>query len=125
MGRLRCNSSLHQDNTPLLYSKTRVHRGVHIFLIFALKHRLWVLVRTASLTEAVLTYTNNLCFDQKNKKNVTFFHLKIQVFTALKNCSILHGHVIEMACKKAAIARINDGLDWGSQKSLIVKIFAP
>ena len=35
--------------TPLLYSKTGVYRGIHIFLIFAPKHRLWVLVRTASL----------------------------------------------------------------------------
>ena len=34
--------------TPLLYSKTGVHRGIPIFLIFALKRRLWVLVRTAS-----------------------------------------------------------------------------
>ena len=35
--------------TPLLYSKTGVNRGIHYFLIFALKHRSWVLVRTASL----------------------------------------------------------------------------
>ena len=50
--------TLHQDNmsvcfippyTPLLYSKSGVYRGKHYFLIFALKHRLWVLVRTASL----------------------------------------------------------------------------
>ena len=48
----------HQDNmsvkcippyTPLLYSKTGVYRGIHFFLIFSQKHRLWVLVRTASL----------------------------------------------------------------------------
>ena len=48
---------VHQDNmsvqfippyTPLFYSKTGVYRGIH-FLVFALKHRLWVLVRTASL----------------------------------------------------------------------------
>ena len=48
---------IHQDNmsvyfipsyTPLLYSKTGVYRGIHYFLIFALKHILWVLVRTAS-----------------------------------------------------------------------------
>ena len=25
--------------TPLLYSKTGVYRGIHFFLIFALKHR--------------------------------------------------------------------------------------
>ena len=50
----------HQDNksvcfippyTPLLYSKTGVYRGVHYFLIFALKHRLWILVRTASFEQ--------------------------------------------------------------------------
>ena len=48
---------IHQENmpvtciphqTPLLYRKTGVCRGKPIFLIFALKHRLWVLVRTAS-----------------------------------------------------------------------------
>ena len=37
--------------TPLhpTFSKTGVYRGMHYFLIFALKHRLWVLVRTTSL----------------------------------------------------------------------------
>ena len=34
--------------TPLLYSEIGVYRGIHNFLFFALKHRLWVLVRTAS-----------------------------------------------------------------------------
>ena len=36
------------DLYPLLYSKTGVYMGIHYFLIFSLKHRLWVLVRTAS-----------------------------------------------------------------------------
>ena len=35
--------------TPLLYSKTGVYWGIKFFLVFALKHRLWVLVRTASM----------------------------------------------------------------------------
>ena len=34
--------------TPFLYSKTGVPRGTPIFLICAPKHRLWVLIRTAS-----------------------------------------------------------------------------
>ena len=34
--------------TPLLYSKTKFYRGIYYFLIFALKHILWVPVRTAS-----------------------------------------------------------------------------
>ena len=49
---------------PILYSKTGVYRGIHYFPIFALKHRLWVHVRTAS-NEAVLTSTHNLCLEQK------------------------------------------------------------
>ena len=49
---------MHQDNmsvcliphyTPLLYSKSGVYRGIHYFFIFALKHILWVLARTASM----------------------------------------------------------------------------
>ena len=51
--------------TPLSYSKTGVYRGMHYFLIFALKHILWVHVRTASINEAVLTCTCNICFEQK------------------------------------------------------------
>ena len=42
---------IHTPYTPLIhvYSKIGVYRGIHNFLNFALKHRLWVLVRTASL----------------------------------------------------------------------------
>ena len=35
--------------TPLVYSKTGVYRGYTLFSYFALKHRLWVRVRTASV----------------------------------------------------------------------------
>ena len=91
-----CNAS-HQDNmsvrfippfTPLLYSKTGVYRGKHYFLIFASKHRLWVLVRTAVPTIDVLN---------KNKKNIRIFRLKINIFTAVKYCCILHGRVCIMS----------------------------
>ena len=34
--------------TPLLYSKTGVYRGMHYFSYFCSKHKFWVLVRTAS-----------------------------------------------------------------------------
>ena len=37
-----------------------------VFLISAQKHRLWV-------AEAVLTSTHNQCFEQKYKKNISFF----------------------------------------------------
>ena len=48
--------------TPLLYSKTGVYRGLHFFLIFALKHILWV------LDEADLTCNHNICFEQEYEK---------------------------------------------------------
>ena len=46
---ITCPCVLYPPYTPLLYSKTGVYRGIHYFLIFALKHILWVLVRTASM----------------------------------------------------------------------------
>ena len=36
---------------------------------------------------------HNQCFEQKIRKNITIFHLKIIIFIAVKYCSILHGHV--------------------------------
>ena len=57
-------------HTPLLYGKTGVCRGITIFLIFAPKHRLWVLV---------ITCTHNLCFEQKYQKFSTenFHYIKL------------------------------------------------
>ena len=82
----------HQDNmsvqcippyTLLLYSKAGVCSGMTIFLIFAPKHRLWV------LAEAVLMCTHNLCFEQKQEK-----YRKIFMFYNFRNHCILHGHVV-------------------------------
>ena len=47
-------------------------------------------------TEAVLTCTHNLSFEQKRRKNITIFHLKIIVLIAVKNCNILHRRVFVM-----------------------------
>ena len=41
--------SIYPLYTPFLYSKTGVYRGIHFFLFFVLKHRSWVLVKTASV----------------------------------------------------------------------------
>ena len=90
--RIKCPCVLYMY---LLYSKTGVYMGTHYFLIFALKQILWILVRTASINETVLTCTNNICFEQKyenSKKN----RLKIVIFTAVKNRCILHGRVLVM-----------------------------
>ena len=47
------------------------------------------------LNEAVLTCTHNLCFRAKEKK-ILIFHSKIDIFTAVKYCSIFHGRVMVM-----------------------------
>ena len=67
--------------TPHFYIVKLGFAGYTFFLIFALKHRLWVLV---------VPRINVL---SKNKKNITIFHLRIIVFRDVKNCSILHGRV--------------------------------
>ena len=66
--------------------------GVYIvFLISALKHRLWVLVRTA----AVLTSTHDLCFEQKCEKYMSFLSEKFQ-FLEVKFSIYLNRRVFVM-----------------------------
>ena len=48
------------------------------------------------LNEAVLTSTHNICFGQKYENSKKKIRLKIVIFTAVKYCSILHGHVFIM-----------------------------
>ena len=76
--KLGLNTMFHQENmsvkcippqTPLLYRKVGICRGLSIFLIFAPKHRLWVLVRTA-LPIYVLSE------NKKNIKNFQFLQLR-------------------------------------------------
>ena len=47
--------------------------GIHFFLIYALKHRLWVLVRTASMRRFCRVPTINVL--SKNEKNIIFFDI--------------------------------------------------
>ena len=80
--------------TPLLYSKTGVYRGMNYFLIFALKHILWVLVRTASMRRFYRVPTIYVL--SKNMQIVKKIQLKNVIFTAMKNRCILHGRVFVM-----------------------------
>ena len=67
--------------TPLLYSKTGFTE-VFIFAYFCSK--------TYIDRGYSLKCTHNLCFEQKKKKNITNFHQKIIIFTAVKYCSLLY-----------------------------------
>ena len=80
--------------TPFLYRKTGVCRGIPIFLIFAPKHRVWVLVRTALARRFLRVPTINVW--SKNKKNDKIFLMKFSIFAFEKNLCILHGHVFIM-----------------------------
>ena len=85
---------MYTPRTPLLYSKTGVFRGIPIFLIFAPKHRLWVLVRTASARRFKRVPTIYVL--SKNKKNINIFLMKFSIFKMKKNLYILHGQVFVM-----------------------------
>ena len=56
---------------PLLHRKTGVCRSIPIFVMFAPKHSLWVLIK------AVLMCTQSLCFEQ----NLFSANLKISVYS--------------------------------------------
>ena len=70
----------HDEAQILSSSKIGVDKGIHYFLICALKHK------------AVLTCTHNLCL-RKNRKITSFFSSKINILTAFKNHCILHRHI--------------------------------
>ena len=65
---------------PHFYIEKLGFSGVylHTFLIFAPKHRLWVLVRTTG--EAVLTSTHNLCFGAKIRKIGILLHTPVLLY---------------------------------------------
>ena len=50
--------------------------------------------RQNRLIEAIQKCTHNRCFRVKIRKNITIFHLKITIFTVVKNRSILYSRVI-------------------------------
>ena len=94
----------HHENMPICVDPLKPHfyivklrfTGVYIifFLFLLKKHRLWVLVTTASQRqflqvpticfeqkcEAVLIGTHNLCFEQKYENISFFFYLKVFSF---------------------------------------------
>ena len=74
---------------PILYSKTRVYRGIHISLGFAPKQRLLI------HAEAVLTCTHHLCFEQKQEKISNIATIFFNVDNLRKIC-ISHGSVFVM-----------------------------
>ena len=80
---LTCLCNVDPLSSHLDVVKLRFIGAIHYFLNFALK------------IDCEYSCTHNLCFEQKRKK-ITIFHMKIIVFSAVKNCSILHRRVIVM-----------------------------
>ena len=78
--------------TPHFYLVKLGFTGEYIiFLFFSLKH---------IFNEAVLTCPPNICFEQKYE-NSQKSQLKIVIFTAVNNRSILHGRVFVMYSEKS------------------------
>ena len=84
------------------------HRCNCIFLVFALKHRLWILVRGFRRNPQFIVKS-------KNKKNINIFRLKFVNFTALKIRRILHKHVMVRECYIANIVHLFS-CTWSSLK---------
>ena len=77
------------------FSKTVVCRGIPIFLIFAPKHGLWVLVRTAS---AIYVLSKKKKKKKKSNESFQFLQLNENLY------STLHGHVFVMNTSHVKIA---------------------
>ena len=73
--------------TQLLYRKMGFTGVYIIFLISAIKHRLWAPVRTVWMRWFQRVPT--ISVSSKNNKNITFLHLKL--FPAIKGAIILNG----------------------------------
>ena len=83
--------------TPHFYIVKLGFTGVYIIFLFLLQNiDCGYTLEPPHLTEAVLKCTHNPCFEQKKKKIVNKFQLKIIIFTAMKNRCILHGRVFVM-----------------------------
>ena len=108
--------------TPLLYSKTGVYKGIHFFLYFSLKHRLWVFVRTASLWRFLHVPTINVL--SKNKKNITIFHLKKIFFTAMKKCSILYWFPVNSYSSQFVLILVNSYSKFWSIRTHLVNSYS-
>ena len=76
-------------NTPLLHSKTGVCRGIPIFLIFAPKHRLWVLIRTASPRWFYYVLSKNKKNNKNSAENFQFLKLKKSLDEIIPTCEKL------------------------------------
>ena len=79
---------------PLSYCKTGVYRGTHYFSYFCSKHRLWVLVRTASLRRSN-EYPQSI-FEQKYEKYENFLSENFH-FLVVKFSVYLNRHVFVMS----------------------------
>ena len=88
---ITCPCHEHPFTSHFYVVKLGFTRVYFFFLNFALKHSSWILI---SLTHRGGSNEHPRSILSKHKKNITFFYLKITIFTAVKYCSILHGDVV-------------------------------
>ena len=79
--------------TPHFHTVKLGFTGVYIIFLFLLLN---------------IDCAQSKCFGQKKKKkrkSITIFHLKIIIFTAVKNCNVLHEHVFVMVIHAVDLAK--------------------
>ena len=69
--------------------KPGVYSGIHFFLFLLQNIDCGSSLEPPHLTEAVLTCTHDLCFEQKYEKYHNFSSKNYHFFTAIRNCCIL------------------------------------
>ena len=85
-----------------MYSEIGVYMGISSVLIFALKHGLWVLVKTASVRR--LKRFPKIYVLRKNKKIITLiFSSENHHFYSCKSRCILHRHVLIVSHHKVPL----------------------
>ena len=80
---------------PHFYIRKRVYRGIHYFHYFCSKTKI-VGTRKNRLTDAVLTSTHNLCFEQKYEKISVFYLIFFFQFLEMKFSVYLNRRVFVM-----------------------------
>ena len=80
------------------YTPVNVYRGIPIFLIFDPKHRLWILVRTASARRGGSHVYPRSLFLAKILKILKIPHRNFQFLLLKKKFCMLHGQVFVMIC---------------------------
>ena len=95
-----------------------VYRSIHYFSCFCSKHRLLVLVRTASSRRFLRVLTIHVL--SRNMKNIRIFYLKIFIVLVVKFSVYLNMHVFVMqTARMRRLIRVFAGRTWNLVRNAV------